>query len=104
MAGAMKVASVAFSFSDSTVTGSELPVGAVVDSVSVIVDSAFDGSATVAVTGYMVAGDSLLSQVGRYVVDQSAPALSAAASIQVVVANGSTAGSGRVVVSYSIPA
>jgi hypothetical protein len=103
MAGGVKMASVAFSFSDTTVTGPTLPIGAVVDSVSVIVDAAFNGSATVAVTGFMATGDSLLSQAGRYVVDQDNPALASATTVQVVVANGSTAGSGRVLVSYAIP-
>lgn len=103
MAGGVKMAQVAFAFGDTTVTGPTLPIGAVVDSVSVIVDTAFANGATVAVTGFVATGDSLLTQVARYVVDQSGPALASATAIQVVVANGGSVGSGRVIVTYAIP-
>jgi hypothetical protein len=110
-ADALKTVLVPFQYNTSTASSVAIPAGAIIDEVRVIVDTAFDGTAVVAVgnngtvDAYVATTDTLLSLTDRYEFGQSAGALGAADNIVVTVTGGgATMGSGRVIVSYSTPA
>jgi hypothetical protein len=109
-ADALKTVLVEFQYNTSSASSAAIPAGSIIDEVRVIVDSAFDGSAVVAVgnnatvDAYVATTDTLLSLTDRFEFSQSAAALGAADNIVVTVTGGgATAGSGRVIVSYSTP-
>ena len=87
-----------------------MPVGAIIDRVSVIVDTAFDTAAqiSVGVNGgsasiYAGAGDSLLTTAGRYDIPCSELAAASAESIELYFSAASaTVGAGRVLVTYAV--
>jgi hypothetical protein len=102
----MKTLKADFTFSSSlNFYSAALPAGAVVDQIMVIVDSAFNGTPTIAVTssaGTCVATtDTDLTLADRFEFPQSY------ASITTIdaqfVAGGASAGAGRVLIHYSIP-
>lgn len=97
--------------SSSPVTMFTLPANAVLDKVTVIVDTAFDGtpSLTVGKSGstskYVGSTDVDLATAGGYVVHNTqAPAGSTEALIITYSQGGATVGAARVIVDYSIPA
>ena len=109
---AWKVNSTAFAFgSGSTITAFTLPANAVIDKVSVIVDTAFDGTPTLSVgvdvgsaSKYVGSGDSLLTAAGRYDVFSDSVPSGTAEDIELYFSAGSaTVGAGRVLVTYAIP-
>jgi hypothetical protein len=89
-----------------------LPATAVIDKVSVIVDTAFNGtpSLSVGVDGgnaskYFGSGDALLTALGRYDVYSTEPAPGAAEDLEVAYTQGgATQGKVRVLITYAIPA
>lgn len=97
--------------SASTITAFTLPANAVVDKVSIIVDSAFDGTPTLSVgvnggsaSKYAGSGDSLLTLADRFdIPNQSAPVGTTEAIEIYYSAGGATTGSGRVIVTYAVP-
>lgn len=97
----------------SPVTLFTLPANAVIYSIDVIVDTAFTGGTsptlTVGVSGttskYVGSGDNDLTTAGRYMVHPSnLPDVSTEALIATYSAGGSSAGSARVITTYSVPA
>lgn len=96
----------------SPVTMFTLPANSVVDKVSIIVDTAFDGTPTcsVGVNGgsaskYAGTGDSLLTVADRYDVPNQSVANGAPESLEITyAAGGATVGAGRVIVTYATPA
>jgi hypothetical protein len=97
--------------SGSTVSMFTLPANAVILTTSVIVDTAFDGTPTLSVgiagnaSKYVGSGDSLLSLTDRFDVLNQNAAVGTSEALQLSYsAGGSTVGTGRVLVSYSIPA
>lgn len=99
-------------FGDSSpVTLFTLPADAIIDHVDVIVDTPFDGTATVTVgvsgdtARYMGAGDNSLGEVAVW---RTHPGIEANASTEALIATysagGATAGSARVIVAYAVPA
>jgi len=110
-AACWSVDTTSFAFgSSSTVTMFTLPANAVIDRVTIIVDTAFDGTANLSVgisgnaSKYAASSDSDLAQLDRYdipnqsVADVSTEALEIAYS-----AGGATVGAGRVLVTYAVP-
>jgi hypothetical protein len=108
---AVDTTSVAFG-SGATVTMFTLPANAVIDRVSVIVDTAFDGtpSLSVGVNGgsaskYVGSGDNLLTVADRYDVPNQQAAVGGTEALEFYyTAGGATAGAGRVLVTYAVPA
>lgn len=108
----LKVDTTSFTFgSASTVSMFTLPANAVIDTVSVIVDTAFDGtpSMSVGISGdaskYFGSGDSLLSLADRFDVPNQLVANASSEALQIsFTAGGASVGAGRVLVSYSVPA
>lgn len=107
-----KVDSTSFVFgSTSPVTMFTLPANAVIDKVTVIVDTAFDGTPTMSVgvnggsaSKYVSSGDVNLLVADRYdIPNQSVPVGSTEALEITYSAGGATAGAGRVLVTYAIP-
>lgn len=109
-ADALKTVIVDFQYNLSSGSSWTIPAGSIINEVIVIVDSAFNGTATVKVgnmadpAAYVTDSDTLLSLTDRFEFGQSAAALSADDSIVVTVTGGgATTGTGRVIVSYSTP-
>lgn len=107
-----KVDSTSFVFgSTSPVTMFTLPANAVVDTVSVIIDTPFDGapSMSVGVNGgsaskYVGSADVLMSAAGRYDVPNDSIPVGTTEALEITYsAGGATAGAGRVLVTYAIP-
>lgn len=107
-----KVDSTSFVFgSTSPVTMFTLPANAVIDKVTVIVDTAFDGTPTMSVgvnggsaSKYVSSGDVNLLVADRYdIPNQSVPVGTTEALEITYSAGGATAGAGRVLVTYAIP-
>ena len=98
--------------SASTITLFTLPANAVVDSVKVIVDTAFDGTPTLSVgvnggsaSQYVASGDTLLTVADRYDIPYQGVANGSSEALEAYyAAGGATVGAGRVIVTYSIPA
>jgi hypothetical protein len=99
--------------SASTVTVMTLPANAIVDKVSLIVDSVFDGTSptlTIGLAGgsgfeYAAASDINLKSADRYdMPSQLAPSGTSGVIQMLYSASGSTTGAARLVVSYSNPA
>lgn len=113
-AGLMKVDSTSLVFnSGATVSAFTLPINAIVDTVSIIVDTAFNGTSptvTVGLNGgsttvYAESGDSDLKTTGRYDIPSQVAPVGTTGGIELYyTASGSTAGAGRVVITYSTPA
>lgn len=100
-------------FGDSTpISMFTLPAGATVDHVTIIVDTAFDGTANLSVgidggsaSYYAASGDSLLQVTDRYDVPvQVAPSVGTEDVEIAYTAGGASAGSARVIVAYWTPA
>lgn len=98
--------------SGATISAMTLPANAIVDKVSVIVDTPFNGTAptlTVGLQGgtgleYITAGDANLKVADRYDVFSQLAAVGTPGNIEILYnADGSSAGSSRVVITYSIP-
>lgn len=96
--------------SGSTPTLFTLPANALIDSVSVIVDTAFDGTANLSVglsgdtARYMGAGDNGLGEIAVWRTHPGIiPNVAAEALIATYSAGGATVGSCRVVISYAAP-
>lgn len=99
--------------SSATIPAMTLPANAIVDKVSVIVDTVFTGTAptmTVGLQGgtgfeYVSAGDANLKVGDRYDVPNQIPPTGSSGNIEILyTADGSGAGAARVVVTYTIPA
>jgi len=97
--------------SGSTVSMFTLPANAVIESVVVIVDTAFDGTANLSVgisgnaSKYFGSGDALLQTADRYEVPNQLDAVGTTEALEVAYsAGGATVGSARVLVSYAVPA
>ena len=99
--------------SSATIPAMTLPVDAIVDKVSVIVDTPFNGTAptlTVGLEGgtgfeYVSAGDANLKVGDRYDVPSQLPPVGSSGNIEILyTADGSGAGAARVVVTYTVPA
>jgi hypothetical protein len=112
-ASSWKVDSTSFAFgSSSTITAFTLPANAVVDRVTVIVDSAFDGTPTMSVgvsggsaSQYVGTGDVALTVADRYDVPYQGQADASSEGIEIYyTAGGASAGAGRVLVTYAVPA
>jgi hypothetical protein len=108
-----KVDSTSIAFgSGSTVSMFTLPANAVINTVSIIVDTAFDGtpSVSVGVSGgsaskYAGSGDSLLTVADRYDIPNQSAAVGTTEALQASYsAGGATTGSGRILVTYAVPA
>ena len=107
-----KVDTTSFAFgSGSTVNMFTLPANSVIDRVSVIVDTAFDGtpSMSVGIAGnaskYVASTDVALTVADRYDVPNEEPAVGTTEALEIAyTAGGSTVGSGRVLVTYAVPA
>lgn len=107
-----KVDTTSFAFgSGSTVSMFTLPANSVIDRVTVIVDTAFDGtpSMSVGVSGnaskYVASGDTLLTVADRYDVPNQQAAVGTTEALEIAyTAGGATVGSGRVLVTYAVPA
>ena len=103
--------SVAFG-SAATVTMFTLPANAVIDRVSVIVDTAFDGTPTLSVgvnggsaSKYVGSGDNLLTVADRYDVPNQQAAVGGTEALEFYYsAGGASVGAGRVLVTYCVPA
>lgn len=103
--------SIAFG-SAATVTMFTLPANAVIDRVSVIVDTIFDGTPTLSVgvnggsaSKYVGSGDNLLTVADRYDVPNQQDAVGSTEDLEIYyAAGGATVGSGRVLVTYCVPA
>ena len=97
--------------SGSTVSAFTLPANAVVDSVVIIVDTAFDGTPTLSVgynggsaSYYAGSGDNLLTVADRYQIPNQNPADVSTQAIELYYsAGGASVGSARVIVYYSVP-
>jgi len=106
-----KADSTSFAFgSGTTVTAFTLPANAIVDRVSIIVDTAFDaGQLSVGVNGgsasiFAGAGDSLLTHAGRYDIPCAELANVSSQDIELYFsAGGATVGAGRVLITYAVP-
>lgn len=112
-ADSWKVDSTPIAFgSSATVSMFTLPANSVIERVSLIVDTAFDGTPTLSVgvnggsaSKYMGSGDNLLSVTDRYdVPNQSIPNGSTEDLEIAYSAGGATVGAGRVLVTYAVPA
>ncbi len=98
--------------SAATVSMFTLPANAVVDSVKVIVDTAFDGTPTLSVgvnggsaSQYVASGDTLLTVADRYDIPYQGVANGSTEALELYyAAGGATVGAGRVIVTYSVPA
>lgn len=97
--------------SGSTISMFTLPANAVIDTVSVIVDTAFDGtpSMSVGISGnaskYVGSGDVLLTLADRFDVPNQLDADVSSEALEIAYsAGGATVGAGRVLVTYAIPA
>lgn len=110
---AWKVDTTSFAFgSGSTITAFTLPANAVIDRVSVIVDTAFDTAATLSVgvnggsaSKYFGSGDANLQVIGRYDVLNESEAVGTTEALELYYSAASaTAGDGRVLITYAIPA
>lgn len=108
-----KVDTTSFAFgSASVVSMFTLPANAVVDRVSVIVDTPFDGtpSMSVGVNGgsaskYVASSDVALGVADRYDVPNQSAAVGTTEALEIAYsAGGATAGAGRVLVTYAVPA
>lgn len=107
-----KVDTTSFAFgSGSTVSMFTLPANSVIDRVTVIVDTAFDGtpSMSVGVSGnaskYVASSDTLLTVADRYDVPNQQAAVGTTEALEIAyTAGGATVGSGRVLVTYAVPA
>ena len=106
-----KVDSTSFTFgSTSPVSMFTLPANAIIDRVTVIIDTPFDGtpSMSVGVNGgsaskYFGSGDVLMTEAGRYdVPNESIPVGTTEALEITYAAGGATAGAGRVLVTYAV--
>jgi hypothetical protein len=108
---AVDTTSVAFG-SGATVTMFTLPANAVIDRVSVIVDTAFDGTPTLSVgvnggsaSKYVGSGDNALTVADRYDVPNQQAAVGGTEALEFYYASGgATVGAGRVLVTYAVPA
>jgi hypothetical protein len=111
--GMMTVVSTPFVVSsNATISAFTLPANAIVDTVSIIVDSAFSGGtgATITVgpqgipTQFAGAGDSDLTTVGRYDVPSSVGPVGTPINVELYyTAAGASGGSGRVLITYALP-
>ena len=99
--------------SSATIPAMTLPANAIVDKVSVIVDTPFNGTAptlTVGLQGgtgfeYVAANDANLKVGDRYDVPSQLPPVGSSGNIEILyTADGSGAGAARVVVTYTVPA
>jgi hypothetical protein len=106
----MRTIMVGVDFNGGTPYSVNIPAGSVVDSVSVIVDTAFDGGATVTVGNasvpdyYVGAADTSLTDADRFEIPQSYGSTGAESAIVVALTpSGDTVGFVRVIVSYSTP-
>ena len=108
-----KADTTSFAFgSGATVTMFTLPANAVVDRVSVIIDTAFDDSPSMSVgvnggsaSKYIGSGDVLMTSVGRYDVPNDSVANGSSEDLEIYYTPASsTVGAGRVLVTYAIPA
>jgi hypothetical protein len=111
-ASSWKVDTTSFAFgSGATITAFTLPANAVVNTVTVIVDTAFDGtnpSLSVGNAGatskYFASTDGLLTVADRYDVPYQGVALGTTDAIEISYsAGGSTVGAGRMLVTYANP-
>jgi hypothetical protein len=112
-ASGWKVDSTTIAFgAGATTTAMTLPANAIVDRVSVIVDTIFNGTAPTLSVGlqggtgfeYAAAGDVNLKVADRYDMPSQLAPVGTAGTIQVLYsASGSTAGSARVLITYAIP-
>lgn len=107
------VDSTSFAFgSAATVPMFTLPANAVVDRVTIIVDTAFDGTPTLSVgvnggsaSKYAGSGDSLLSLADRFDIPNESVPSGTDEDLEIYYsAGGATVGAGRVLVTYSFPA
>ena len=102
--------SVAFG-SAATITMFTLPVNSVVDRVSVIVDTAFDGTPTLSVgvnggsaSKYVGSGDNKMTVADRYDVPNQQAAVGGTEALEIYyVAGGASVGAGRVLITYATP-
>jgi hypothetical protein len=101
-----------FAFGSSSVVSMfTLPANALIDKVSVIVDTAFDGtpSMSVGVNGgsaskYVASGDLNLLVAARYDVPNTEVPVGTTEALEIAyTAGGATAGAGRVIVTYAVP-
>lgn len=107
-----KVDTTSFAFgSGATISMFTLPANSVVDRVSVIVDTAFDGtpSMSVGISGnaskYVASGDVALTVADRYDVPNQQQASGGTEALEIsYTAGGATVGAGRVLVTYAVPA
>lgn len=106
------VDSTSFAFgSTSPISMFTLPANAVIDSVIVIVDTAFNGSPTLSVgvnggsaSKYVSSSDVLLTVADRYDVPNQSIPVGVPENLQITyVAGGASVGAGRVLVTYAIP-
>jgi hypothetical protein len=107
---ALKTIMVGVDFNGGTPYSVNIPAGSVVDNVMVIVDTAFDGGATVTVGNasvpdyYVAAADTALTSADRFEIPQSYGSTGAESAIVVALTpSGDTVGFVRVIVSYSTP-
>ncbi len=96
--------------SGSTISAFTLPANAVIDSVVVIVDVAFDGTANLSVgisgnaSKWFGSGDASLQVADRYEVPNQLTATGSTEAVEIAYsAGGATVGSCRVLVTYAIP-
>lgn len=97
--------------SGATVPAFTLPANAVVDTVSIVVDTPFDGTPTLSVgvnggsaSKYAGSGDSLLSLGDRFDIPNQSTANVASEDLELAFsAGGATVGAGRVLITYAIP-
>lgn len=102
--------SIAFG-SASTVSAFTLPANAVIDRVTVIIDTAFDGtpSLSIGVSGgsaskYVGSGDTLLTVADRYDIPNQIAPVGTTEDIEIAyAAGGATVGAARVLVTYAVP-
>jgi len=111
-AASLTLNSTTISFGDaSPVTLFTLPANAIIDHVDVIVDTVFDGTATVTVgvagdtARFMGAGNNALSEIAVW---RTHPGIEAVGTTEALIATysagGATVGSARVIVAYAVPA
>jgi hypothetical protein len=97
--------------SSSPITMFTLPANAVIDKVSIIVDTAFDGTPTLSVgvnggsaSKYAGSGDSLLTVADRYDIPNQIAPVGVTEDLEITyAAGGATVGAGRVLVTYAVP-
>ena len=106
----VETTSIAFG-SGSTVSAFTLPANAIIDKVTCIVDTAFDGSPTLSVgdsvnnSRYMGSGDNLLTLPDRFDVFSDVQASGSSTAIEIYYsAGGATVGAARILVTYAQPA